>query len=773
MPLPEVAARRCPRPPIGAIVIFAGLGCIYASAQAPVATIDDAIAMVRLQYSAALDGSVGAFSPDGSKFAAVTWRGDLTRNVNVYSLLVFDLRAGGAGPPAPATVLSRDFEGDADDQVASPITRLAWLPDNRTLAFIGRERSKPAQVYSVDVVSRTVRRLTSHPTAVRSFVLGPDGSLKAFSAVADDPRHAERRDRLEEDGVFTWDATLFPSRRRYMTPMLAFALGQAPQIRQYFLAGRAEPFFDSRQSRPSAPLDFTDPKVALAPQQTLEDEGALRGWASLTGDPQGTRALLFPYGLTTHEMRPERYAHYATANAYARRVAAPYGLVDLATGRIDRLVDAPHPQFRDGGEPLWAADGRSVILYTLQPLDASDPAVNAARASQPPQWMEVDIATRRLTPARHSSGMAGGAVGRDKAWGHFDSRKRVRPVQPATGRHVGRADRARERERTQLVVSPATNGAIAIGVQDATLSPPELAAFDFASKKTSPLTDLNPALRSRTYGAVEQMRWSHKYDKSAFAFLIKPVGYTPGTRYPLVVLLDDGTLRQEGEPFLLDAAWQLSGHAIQMLAAQGFVVLYPRETPALRGVIETKQEGEVKREHIETAIAELDRAGLIDPRRVGISGWSRAGYHTHYLMIHSPETFKAATTFDGGAYRVHRRHAPVHRRGAATRSGRRCSSSRTVRAALSATAPWPIGSTRSGKPVEILYFATASHSTTRPQHRRRSLGTAHRLVAVLAAGLRRSLRPRSANSMPRTGARCGRAVLGRGAEVGGVWPLRK
>ena len=28
-----------------------------------------------------------------------------------------------------------------------------------------------------------------------------------------------------------------------------------------------------------------------------------------------------------------------------------------------------------------------------------------------------------------------------------------------------------------------------------------------------------------------------------------------------------------------------------------------------------------------------------------------------------------------------------------------------------------------GKPTEILYFATASHSTTRPQHRLRSLGT--------------------------------------------------
>jgi dipeptidyl aminopeptidase/acylaminoacyl peptidase len=707
------------RPPIGVLTLLGAVLCIHASAQAPVATIEDAIAMVRIQYSAGLDGSVGAFSPDGSKFAAVTWRGDVARNINVHSLLVFDVRATGG---QPATVLSRDFEGDAEDQVASPITRIAWLPDNRTLAFIGRERSKPGQVYTVDVVNRQVRQLTNHPTSVRSFVLGPDGSLKAFSAVADDPRDAGRRKRLEEDGVFTWDAALFPSRRRYLTPMLALALAQPGQIRQYFLAGRAEPFFDSRQSRPSAPLDFTDPKVALAPQQTLEDEGALRGWASLTGDPQGTRALLFPYGLTAHEMRPERYAHYATANAYARRVAAPYGIVDLATGRIDRLVDAPHPQFRDGGEPLWAPDGRTVIVYTLQPLDSPDPSANASRAAEPPQWMEVDIATRRLTP-----------LGIPQGWRvvRWDATQRALIL--TRGNAFARFSRRSDGTWGELSelgtvnglnswYTPATNGALAIGVQDATLSPPELAAFDFSSKKTNLLTNFNPALHSRTYGAVEQMRWAHKYDKTTFAFLIKPVGYTRGTRYPLVILLDDGTLRQEGEPFLLDAAWQLSGHAIQMLAAQGFVVLYPRETPALRGVIETKQEGEVKREHIETAIAELDRAGLIDPTRVGISGWSRAGYHAHYLMIHSPGTFKAATTIDGGTYEYTSGMRPFLDE-----------ELQRVRTPLLLEAHGP-GSLIShgamadrldalGKPVDILYFPTASHSTTRPQHRLRSLST--------------------------------------------------
>ena len=83
-------------------------------------------------------------------------------------------------------------------------------------------------------------------------------------------------------------------------------------------------------------------------------------------------------------MNPARHRFYDTMNAYARRSAAPYGLVDLATGGIARLIDAPHPQFssRGGGPPLWAADGRSVIVHTLLPLDDPDAETNARRAAE-------------------------------------------------------------------------------------------------------------------------------------------------------------------------------------------------------------------------------------------------------------------------------------------------------------------------------------------------------------------------------------------------------
>lgn len=689
------------------------------------ATVEDAIGMVRIQYAAARDGAVAAFSPDGTKIAAVTWRGDLARNTNVYSLIVFDAPTPGASAAAqpPVTVLTRDFPGDPDDQVASPFAAVTFLGDNRTLAFIGRDGDKPTQVYTVDITSKRVQQLTNHPTPVRSFIVGPDGALRAFAAIAVHPATPARDKKLEEDGVFLWDADAFPTRRKFMTGLTAMMADEPRYIRQYFLGAQTTPFFDSRQSRPAAPPDLNDPKVAVAPLGTLEEESTVGYWSSLDSDPQGRYALLYPYGLTDHPMPVERYKYYDTMNAYARRVAAPYGLVDLATGKIERLLDAPRAHFaRNNAAPVWAPDGTSIILQTLLPLDGPDEASRATQAAAPPQWVQVDLATRRLTPLGlpdewrvvrwDATGNAlvvnRGATfgllprGNDGTWG---------PLQE-TGAIGG----------LNSWFTVATNGRIAIGVKDGLTTAPELAAFDLASKQTTVVTDLNPDLKQVQYGAIESRTWSSAIEANAFGFLVKPVDFKPGTRYPLLILLDDGTLRQEGEPYLLDAAWQLSGHAIQMLAAQGFVVLYPREPKALRGVMETPKEGDYMRQHLEAIVAQLDREGLIDRTRVGLSGWSRAGYWTDYLLMHSSIPFAAATQIDGGAREY--------------TAGMRPFTDDELKRIRTPLLFEPHGLTSLmlmsamsdrldalGKQSEILYFASASHSTTRPQHRLRSLGT--------------------------------------------------
>jgi hypothetical protein len=49
-------------------------------------TIEDCIRMVRIQNVYQPNEPVVTFSPDGTRFAVVVWRGDLERNTNHYPL---------------------------------------------------------------------------------------------------------------------------------------------------------------------------------------------------------------------------------------------------------------------------------------------------------------------------------------------------------------------------------------------------------------------------------------------------------------------------------------------------------------------------------------------------------------------------------------------------------------------------------------------------------------------------------------------------------------
>ncbi|HEY5755677.1 MAG TPA: hypothetical protein VIU34_07630, partial [Steroidobacter sp.] len=269
--------------------------------------------------------------------------------------------------------------------------------------------------------------------------------------------------------------------------------------------------------------------------------------------------------------------------------------------------------------------------------------------------------------------------------------------------------------------SVATNGKVVLGVSDALRTPPELTAFDTATKRSTRLTDLNPQLADIRFGEISAYHWRSKPTDPADGYLVKPIDYRPGTRYPLVILLDDNTMRVGTAPFLFDGVWQLSSHATQMLAAQGFMVLYKHEQ-SMRDVMETPAEAERVRQDTERVVAQLDREGLIDPTRVGISGWSRAGFYTSYLVIHSSIKFAAAINTDGGASEYTDGMRPF--------TDAELSQIRTP-VMFQSHGLWSLvyhgqmadRMNQLGRPAEILYFATASHSTTRPQHRLRSLGS--------------------------------------------------
>src|SRR5207253_1608847 len=125
-------------------------------------------------------GQVSVPSFDGAHIAIVVSHGDAARNLVVSSLLVFS-RDGLLTTPRADTVLAF---GSASNR--PPISRMRWLADNRTLAFLGErgdEGDTLPQVYTVDIRTRQLTRRTYHPTVVTAFDMLPGGDPVIYTAV--------------------------------------------------------------------------------------------------------------------------------------------------------------------------------------------------------------------------------------------------------------------------------------------------------------------------------------------------------------------------------------------------------------------------------------------------------------------------------------------------------------------------------------------------------------------------------------------------------------
>lgn len=160
------------------------------------------------------------------------------------------------------------------------------------------------------------------------------------------------------------------------------------------------------------------------------------------------------------------------------------------------------------------------------------------------------------------------------------------------------------------------------------------------------VTDSNPELAGITLGAQEEARWKSKDGLVIEGVLIKPVGYVPGKRYPIVLHVHGGS-----EGISLNN-WHGSYIDFgQLLAARGYAVLYPnyrgsrgRGTDFVRGNRHDLMGREW--EDIEGALDHAIASGIGDGERAGIYGFSWGGYAAGWGATFASHRFKAAV---GGA----------------------------------------------------------------------------------------------------------------------------
>jgi hypothetical protein len=581
-------------------------------------TVADAITMTQTGDRNYLDGfatrgNVGIFSPDGSKFAFVTQKGNLESNTVEFTLLVFRTSEAFQSP-APEIVAKL-----ASSSNREAISHVTWLADDDTIVFLGENPKETPQIYEVNCATKRLQRLTNHPTEILDFAVSAKGGK--FVYVARTKPQPVMTNEMREHGFAVTDQD--------WSELYTNELPAEETLSEIFV----------KRGKEGAPQQLGNPVKDVA-----EDAGG-----ALTISPTGRYALLNTYATNPpatwadYEDKDLQEALQACASSPRWCSAKQYLLIDLDNGKVEPLIDAPNYWFELAA---WmpASDVVAVVDAFL-PRDVADPAKLRKRQAHL-------FAAQIKLPRRQITEILEEEKPFQAEFLRWDGRANQLVILPESFRG-GPTFALRKKEGgkwTKADISEAgdwTDAPLLVTLDEDMNSPPKLAAADPRTHQKAILFDLNPQFRDLDFGRVEIVHWKTKDGDEASGELYYPPDYVPGKRYPLVIQ----THAYCPACFWIDGPWGTE-YAAQPLASHGFVVLqmYQGKVEEIMKRVGTADEAPHSMELYEAAIDSLDEAGIIDRNRVGLTGFSRTVYHVLHTLTHSRYHFAAATVADGSDF---------------------------------------------------------------------------------------------------------------------------
>lgn len=168
--------------------------------------------------------------------------------------------------------------------------------------------------------------------------------------------------------------------------------------------------------------------------------------------------------------------------------------------------------------------------------------------------------------------------------------------------------------------------------------PPEIHISSLTTFAPKQLTRHNEAYRDRLIGETRVIRWKNPKDGVEIEGLLTlPIGYERGKRYPLLVFVHGGPASRFDQAFL-----GYLGHVYptHVFAARGFAVLRPnpRGTGGYGESFRQANRGDwggMDWIDINAGIDAVIAAGVADPDRLGLMGWSYGGFMAAWAIGHS------------------------------------------------------------------------------------------------------------------------------------------
>ena len=173
-----------------------------------------------------------------------------------------------------------------------------------------------------------------------------------------------------------------------------------------------------------------------------------------------------------------------------------------------------------------------------------------------------------------------------------------------------------------------------LAVSESLNQPPVLVASTPDSEASRTIFDPNPQLANVELLPVQVVEWQDRHGRTITGGLIKPANFMAGRKYPLVI---------QTHGFIQDRFFRVgfseTANAGRALASRGIIVLQLGIPGSGERPIDLDKAG------LDVYVAAIDfltSKGIVDPEKVGISGYSFTGLTVALSITQAPEKFAAA-----------------------------------------------------------------------------------------------------------------------------------
>ena len=453
-----------------------------------------------------------------------------------------------------------------------------WSPAGDRLAFVaidGAGRDAHTQIFVMPSAGGEARRLTNVATSVQQYAWAPDGGVIAFAA-ADEPPKKTGPERFNDSFEIVNDDFLVTAAP---LPTHVWLVPSAGGTARRLTSGDWSLPVSFPPSSPSSPIVWAPDGKSLAVAKVPTPHSGDRGQSTIM-------------------------------------------IVDAASGGQRPLTGAA----RFEGYPVFSPDGSQIAYWYPREGDrANVTEVHLAPAN--------GGAGRSLTRAidRHVARAIWVPDGKGLLVGANDGTRVSLWMQPLDGA---------ARKFDLGAVSPASAFWVDVTVgRDGALAfvgttpgrPAELYYMSAPAAAPKRLTDLNHDIAGLALGRTEVIEWRSD-NFSHNGILTYPPQFTPGRKYPLVLVIHGGPRAASLETFSAQA---------QLMAAHGWVVFQPNYrgsdqlgTAYQRAIRNDAGDGPGR--DVMAGLAAVKQRGFVDDSRIAVSGWSYGGYMTTWLLGHYP-----------------------------------------------------------------------------------------------------------------------------------------